>query len=147
MKCNRMRLLLDQRKINNYLSPQHFSNKSLHKTRGVIEEEDVCLQFDYSVYFYHFRMAEQHREYIGCTLGPDGPLGGRYFVWNAAPMGVATSPWMAQSMAWVLAKKYRRMGIRLISYCDDTKDFCKQHEAAALAAYYSDLEQIARPDP
>ena len=41
-------------------------------------------------------------------------------------------------MAWVLAKKYRRMGIRLISYCDDTNIFCKPHEAKALAAYIAE---------
>ena len=133
--CNRLRLLLDQRSLNDYLNTQRFRAETLHRARGLIEEGDVCLQWDLSSYFYTFATARKHRGLMGCTLGPEGPLGGRYFVWNAAPMGVSSSPWVAQSLGWVLAKSWRKLGMRLLWYCDDVVVWCKPHEAAAIAAF------------
>jgi site-specific DNA-cytosine methylase len=132
---NRLRLLLDQRPLNAYLKPQRFRAETLHKSRGLIEEGDVCLQWDLSSFFYHFATARAHRECMGCTLGAGGPLGGRYFVWNAAPMGVATSPWVSQSLGWVLSKKWKRLGLRVMWYVDDIVVWCKRSEAEDVAKF------------
>ena len=50
-------------------------------------------------------------------------------------MGCSTSSYVFQATQWVLSKKFRRLGIRLINYSDDYAFFVKRHEAKLVAAY------------
>ena len=86
---NRLRILLDERPLNLDLETTRFSAETLQRARHIIEEGDVTLEFDFSAYFLHFLASQRDRQFMGCTLGTDGPLGGRWWVWNVAPMGVA----------------------------------------------------------
>ena len=79
---------------------------------------------------------------MGCEVERDGPLGGRYFVANAAPMGMSTSPWVAQSFAWVLSKRWRRLGLKHLWYTDDIHWWGKPSEAPDVAEFIEeDLER------
>ena len=69
------------------------------------------------------------RDYMGYQVG------NRYFRWRATPMGCSTSSYLFQATQWVLSKKFRRLGIRLINYSDDYAFFCKPGEAELLAVY------------
>ena len=101
----------------------------------------MALQWDCSAFFYHWATARKDREYMGCTLGQTGPLGGRFFVWNACPMGASTSPWVAAAMAFCLSKRWRTLGLRFLWYVDDIILFCKPSEAARIAEFIEgDLE-------
>ena len=50
-------------------------------------------------------------------------------------MGCSTSSYVFQATQWVLSKKFRQLGIRLMNYSDDYAIFCKRHEVALLADY------------
>ena len=50
-------------------------------------------------------------------------------------MGIGPSCYQMQSYSWVLMRKYRRLGIRGLSYSDDTNISCKPEEAEAIAEY------------
>ena len=76
---HRLRMLVDQRPINEYLRTQRYRNETLHRARGIIEVGDVALQWDMSSFFYHWPTAPGDREFMECTLGLSGPLGGRWF--------------------------------------------------------------------
>ena len=76
-------------------------------------------------------------------------MGGRYFVWVATTMGVATSPWVTQSMAWRLASKWRALGIRCLCYSDDLCVWCRPHEASGIADFLEremDIHGLLRND-
>ena len=107
-----------------------YSHESLHKARDIFEPEtDVLLLTDIRQGFWHGLTHVDSREYQGCQLG------GRYFLWRCTPMGCSTSSYSFQSMQWILAKKFRRLGIRLVNYSDDYAFVCKRHEAAILGEY------------
>ena len=133
--CNRLRILLDEQALNLDLETRKYSAETLNRARHVIEEGDVAIEFDFSAYFLHFLASKRDRQLMGCTLGTDGPLGGRWWVWNVAPMGIGPSCYQTQSYSWVLMRKYRRLGIRGLSYSDDTNIFCKPCEAKIIAEY------------
>ena len=132
---NRLRLLVDQRKANPYIHAPRFRCETLHRARGLIEENMVALQYDCSSFFYHWPTAPQHQEYIGCTLGQGGPLGGRYFTWACTPMGTCSSPWVSAAMAFCLSKRWRALGLKFIWYVDDIIIFCKREEAKQIARF------------
>ena len=46
MVPNRLRLMLDQRPLNQYLTPPAYSREILHGTRDIIEEDDCILTTD-----------------------------------------------------------------------------------------------------
>lgn len=52
-----------------------------------------------------------------------------------APMGVSSSCYQTQSFSWALMRKYRRLGLRGLSYSDDTNLFCKPKQAGEITAY------------
>jgi hypothetical protein len=133
-KMWRLRLLLDQRPTNTKLEVETYRAESLNQARWVIEKGDVTISWDYAAYFYHYLNAIGSREYMGCTLDAAGPMGGRFFCWNAPPMGTSTSGRLTQSLAWVLAKKWRRLGIRCLSYSDDNRVWCKPEQVADIVA-------------
>jgi hypothetical protein len=134
-KKNRLRILLDEEDLNLDLQVTRYRAETLNRARWVIEEGDVMLMFNFSAYFLHFLAAKNERQLLGSTLGPDGPFGGRWWAWNVAPMGVASSCYQTQSYSWVLMRKYRRLGLRGLSYSDDTNLFCKPKQAGPIEAY------------
>ena len=134
-KKNRLRILLDEEDLNLDLQVTRYRAETLNRARWVIEEGDVMLMFDFSAYFLHFLAAKNERQLLGSTLGPDGPFRGRWWAWNVAPMGVASSCYQTQSYSWVLMQKYRRLGLRGLSYSDDTNLFCKPQQAGPIAKY------------
>jgi len=117
------------RPVNKYLAPLRYSHETLYQTRDIIEPDDCILQTDIRQGYWHGLAHVSARDYMGCQLG------GRYFRYRATPMGCSTSSYVFQATQWVLSKKFRRLGIRLINYSDDYAFFCKRHEAALLAAY------------
>ena len=130
---HRLRILTDMREVNKYLDPPSFSLESLHGARGLIRDGDAMLTWDYSAFFHHWAMDAAAQEHIGCTLGASGPLGGRYFVWIAATMGVSVSPWVTQVAAWTAAKRWRRAGVRVLCYSDDLCVWVRPENASAVA--------------
>ena len=71
---SRLRCILDQRKLNEYLDAPPFRMETLHQARYLFEEDDVMLLFDLSAAFYHLQAHPDSRKFMGCTLG------GRFFV-------------------------------------------------------------------
>jgi hypothetical protein len=78
-KMWRLRLLLNQRPTNVKLRTTPYRNKSLRTARWLIKVGDVTLSWDWVSYFYHYLNSRLSREYMGCTLGQDRPLSGRFF--------------------------------------------------------------------
>ena len=126
----RLRCILDQRKLNEYLDAPPFRMETLHQARYLFESDDVMLLFDLSAAFYHLQAHPDSRKFMGCTLG------GRFFVWNVCPMGTTTSPYAFQTLVWVLVRRWRKiLGLRLVAYQDDFGVLCKRWQVKALAAF------------
>ena len=126
----RLRCILDQRRLNDYLEAPPFRMESLHQARHLFEPDDVMLLFDLSAAFYHLSAHPESRTYMGCCLG------GRFFEWLVCPMGTTTSPYAFQTLVWVLVRRWcRQLGLRLVAYQDDFGVLCKPEQVTALAAF------------
>ena len=58
--------------------------------------------------------------------------GRSFLLLEATPMDTATSGYLTQDLAWVLAKKLRRLGVQALSYSGDSRIWCKPKEIAPL---------------
>ena len=67
----------------------------------MFRKEQALLMWDFWAFFWQLEAMPADRPYMGCRLG------GRFWVWHACPMGVSTSPYVAQSVTWVVAKVLR----------------------------------------
>ena len=100
----------------------------------------ALLSWDFSAFFWQLHAAAEDREMMGCRLGR------RFWVWHACPMGVSTSPHVAQTVAWVAAKALRARGIRVLSYCDDWLVTCADEDVVDVVALTSPNDgQPTRP--
>ena len=80
----------------------------------------ALLTWAFLAFFWQLEAAPADMQFMGCRLR------GRFWVWHACPMGVSTSPFVAQLVAWVVAKSLRARGIGVLSYCDDWLVTCAE---------------------
>ena len=66
---NRLRLVLDQRPLNQYPTLPAYSHESLHGTRDIIEDDDCILATDITKGYWHGLAHPSAREYMGCQIG------------------------------------------------------------------------------
>ena len=126
----RLRLIHDLRELNQYLLCDSFRMESLHQARSLIEPDDIMLVFDISAAFYHYQQDPSTWEMLGFELR------GRYFRWKACPMGAKTTPWVWQTLVWILARRWSvKFGLRLICFVDDFGIFCKPWQREALTKF------------
>ena len=121
---NRLRLILDQRALNNWLIASRYSHESLNKVRYIFEEDDSILTMDICGSYWHSLAHPSAREFMRCQFG------GRYFVWRVTPMGCCTLLYIFKATQWVLYKEIRRLGFCSVNYSDYyaflvKKDRCK----------------------
>lgn len=121
----RLRLILDQRKVNEHIDPPRFRMESLHSARHLFEPSDVILTIDLSAAFFHVGAHPESRKYMECMIG------GRFFRWNAS-----SSLYVFQTLVWVLVRRWRKdLGLRLVAYQDDFGVLCKPHQVKSLARF------------
>ena len=134
---HRVRCLLDQRKLNERIKPAKFGMDTLHKCRNLFDSRSVMLQWDISSAFFHLAVAPEHRKFLACSVG------GRTFEWTCAPMGTSSSPlWFAQ-LGFIISKRLRAAGVRLVLYADDLLAICLPEEAAAVSHHITaELERL-----
>ena len=126
---NRVRLLLDQRKLNERVLAPPFAMETLHRARGLFRPGDVALCYDLSSAYFHAAVDPEFTKFLGCTLG------GRVFEFRCAPMGTRSSPHIWQTTAWIIARKWRKMALRFVWYCDDILILCRPEQAATIARF------------
>jgi site-specific DNA-cytosine methylase len=132
LRPNRMRLLFDGRKPNLQTRGPPLRMETLDRVRDLLQPEDPeegILTADFSMAFFHFMQSSLAMETAACMLG------GRCLQYASTPMGRNPTPYLCQTTVWVLAKRWRRLGIRLMSYLDDFMFLVKKKYASLLATF------------
>jgi hypothetical protein len=138
LRPNRLRLVYDAREQNKQLHIPKFRLERLDDARDVIdavgnitedEREEGFIFTDMSNGFWHVSEAPDAAATSGFALG------NRSFNMVSAPQGKAPVPHWFQKIMWVLSKRFRRFGIRLICYLDDFVFFVKRRYAVLAATF------------
>ena len=114
----KLRLVLDLRHVNQYLSVKSFRYEDLRTLTELIEKSDYFVKFDLKSGYHHVDVHPMHQKYLGFEWVFAGDRR-RYFQFTVLVFGLATACYVFSKIMRPFTKRWRGMGIKSILYIDD----------------------------
>lgn len=126
-KGNKLRMCMDARYINAFLAPPKFKLESLEKTLPtMLLQGDLLLSTDLRKAYYAIPIDELMSPYLAFEHR------GRYFAPVILPFGLSTAPFSFHKVVREPVKFLRFLGVRIMTYLDDTLWMERKERAKAL---------------
>ena len=123
----KLRLVLDLRHMNNYITPKKFRYEDLKMLAEIIEKGDFFVNFDLKSGYHHIDIHPDHQTYLGFSWQ------GQYFVFTVLPFGLNSASYVFTKMLRPFIKIWRSAGIKSVVYLDDGIAAQKTRELAEAA--------------
>lgn len=107
------RLVIDLRKINNYISRRLFQYQRLAAFAATLVPGDHLVSWDVKDAFYHVRLLPAHRKYFRFVVA------GVVYEPRVLPFGMRLSPWVWTKIVRPVVAALRLRGFRVNAYVDD----------------------------
>ncbi|GJP39448.1 hypothetical protein CLOM_g23818 [Closterium sp. NIES-68] len=132
-KC---RLILDLRKINNYLDIPKFKYEGLNRVAELIRPGDWMFSIDLKSGYHHVEIHPSCWKFLGFHFKGD------YYSFISLPFGLATASFVFTQLNKQLAKRWRASDVQVVPYVDDLLFLCNSHSDArsTCAAVVQDLK-------
>ena len=121
------RLITDLRRINKHLRQRTVRYETLRDLPHLLQPKDYLLVRDLTKMFYTIPVHRQHRKFLTTRIGD------QLLSYQALPMGLATSPYVAQKIMRCVLQTLRAAGCRTALYVDDWLFAFKSHQEATHA--------------
>ena len=131
-KNGKLRMILDLRQVNNYISTPRFAMEDIRKVRPLLRQGDWMTSIDLKDGFHHVPIHPDHHQHLGMHWQ------GQTYVWTHLPFGLSASPYIFCKTLRETITLLRRRGIRVNCYMDDllilgrTKEECAEATLTAL---------------
>ena len=136
----KLRLVLDLRHVNQYVSQNKFKYEDLRTFAQVFDEGDFFSTFDLRNGYHHIEIHPLHRKYLGFEWTfLDGSR--RYFCFKVLPFGLNSASYLFTKVLRPFIKKWRAQGIKAVLYLDDGI-IGKKSERLAAAAIQTVIEDL-----
>lgn len=112
-KNGKLRLILDLRHVNKFLSIPAFKMDSLLVLADLAKQGDKMFAIDLAHGYHQVQMSEDSRDYLGFEWA------GKYYVFTALPFGLASAPWCFTKVMVQILRALRIKGVRVLGYLDD----------------------------
>jgi len=107
------RVVIDLRRLNEFLSTPKFRNESVAGIARVAARFTHATTVDIHAAFHHVPVYPGHRKFLGFQLD------GEFYVWNVFPFGCQTSPWAWHLVMAEAIRLIRLCGVVCVWYVDD----------------------------
>lgn len=124
----KFRLLLDGRKVNEFLYCPRFKFERLTELEHLLQPGEFMMGVDLKDGYWQLRMSEEAQQYLGFEWQ------GRYYVFTVLPFGITSAPWGFQKLMREFSARLRSRGFRLVNYLDDFLFLLGTDKAEALRA-------------
>lgn len=115
---NKLRLVLDLRHVNDYLTFPKFKYEDLKIVSQHLETDYYFSTFDLKHGYHHIPIHEHDRKYLGFSWTfPDNTV--KYYQFLVLPFGLASACYAFTKLTRPLLTKWRKDGIRCTMYLDD----------------------------
>ncbi|CAI7892098.1 unnamed protein product [Closterium sp. NIES-53] len=133
-KC---RLILDLRKVNQYLVIPEFKYEGLARVTELAQPGDWMFSIDLKSGYHHVDIHPSCWKFLGFHFDSTD------YYFKSLPFGLATTPFLFTQLIKQLARKWRAQGTRVILYVDDILFLCqsKENARATRNAIIRDLRQ------
>ena len=122
------RLVLDCGILNDYVVAPKFKLDDYKVALNYFTERGWLLVFDFKDGYYHVRLHDDFKTYVGFELELDGKL--TYCQFKVGFLGLVDMPWLFTKIFRVLVKHWRSVNIPCCLYLDDGWVFSKDYEEA-----------------
>ena len=112
-KNGKLRMILDLREVNNYISTPRFAMEDIRKVRPLLQERDFMASIDLKDGFHHIPIHPRDQPHLGMSWK------GRNYMWTHLPFGLSASPYIFCKVLRETITILRRQGIRVNCYMDD----------------------------
>ena len=131
-KNGKLRMILDLRRLNNFVSTPRFTMEDIRKVRPLLQAGDWMTSIDLKDGFHHVPIHPDHQQHLGMSWQ------GQTYIWTHLPFGLSASPYIFCKTLRETINILRRQGIRVNCYMDDllilgrTKQECQDATQTAL---------------
>ncbi|CAI5482807.1 unnamed protein product [Closterium sp. Yama58-4] len=130
-KC---RLILDLRKVNQYLVIPKFKYEGLVRVAELAQPGDWMFSIDLKSGYHHVDIHPSCWKFLGFHFD------GTDYYFKSLPFGLATAPFLFTQLIKQLARKWCAQGTRVIPYVDDILFLCHSEEDARATCNASILD-------
>jgi hypothetical protein len=125
------RLIIDMRKPNEALHPEKFRYDTLRTLAPMLRQGQSMVSVDLADAYFHVRMYEPHRKYMGFSF--TDPVSGEqsYYWYNVLPFGMSASPAIFTSLTRPISRYIADvLGVPNCFYVDDIMLLFNSHAEA-----------------
>ena len=133
------RLILDCSILNDYITAPKFKLDDYKVALNFFKEKGWIFVYDFRDGYYHVKMHDDFKQYLGFKLVLDGKL--TYCQFKVGFLGLTDLPWLFTKIFRVLIKHWRSLHMQCCIYLDDGWNFHSNREQARVASCHvrSDL--------
>ena len=129
----KLRLILDLRYLNSFLSVPKFKYEDVRTIRDLFNKGDFFFKFDIKHGYHHVNIDKAYHKYLSFSWSENGIT--KYYVFTVLVFGLATAPFVFTKVVKVLVGYWRGGGIRICSFIDDFfRGASTFHRTAIIAA-------------
>jgi len=112
-KNGKLRMILDLRRVNSYISTPRFAMEDIRKVRPLLQAGDWMTSIDLKDGFHHIPVHPRDQKHLGMHWK------GKTYIWTHLPFGLSASPYLFCKVLRETITILRRQGIRVNCYMDD----------------------------
>ena len=126
------RSIINLKKLNQFVKPQHFKMESISMLRDILKQGDYMTKVDLKDAYCMVLIGEKHRNLTRFTSK------GTAYLFNCLPFGLSSAPWVFTKITMPIMIVLRSMGLRTIMYLDDililaeSETQAREHTAALI---------------
>lgn len=112
-KGGQMRPVINLKKLNEWVAPQHFKMEGMGTLRELLRVNDWMVKVDLKDAYFTIPMHTNHQSFLRFMLGRE------HYQFTCLPFGLSCAPWAFTKVMKPIAIFLRSMGVRMIVYIDD----------------------------
>ena len=113
----KLRLILDLRYLNSFLSVPKLKYEDVRTIRDLFNKVDFFFKSDIKHGCHHVNIDKAYHKYLSFSWSEDGVT--KYYVFTVLVFGLSTAPFVFTKVVKVLVGYWRGCGICIFSFIDD----------------------------
>ena len=107
------RPIINLKKLNQFVKPQHFKMESINMLKDILKRGDYMTKVDLKDAYFMVPLRGKHHNLTRFTWK------GSTFQFNCLPFGLSSAPWVFTKITRPIMTVLRSMGLRTVMYIDD----------------------------